>query len=399
MIRPEPPVLPAPPYGRRVAAFAIDLVLAGAAVLAVAAAAGEASGSPTATVLAAALAGLLVPLAWSRATARRGGSAGKRLLRLRVRAVGGGPVRFGAARRREYGRLAILAGCALGGALAASPFATDADSTGDVAGTLLVGALLGAPAALLGYVWPLRDARGQSWHDKLGATTVVPRDAEPIPTADWAPPRMPREDADTLGLVYPSWWERLGAWLIDQALVITVLTTVISIPAAAGAFEVEDGELSTTAATILIVAVTLSLTLGTALYGAVLIGWREQTLGKHALGLVVRRDDGSRVGYRRALPRELVGRGLAEGVAAFAAGGQPTNVSGLAALTNRQRQTWHDRIGGTVVVRGTPELRPFRRRRPATPDPLAQVPEPPAAAPPPPAAPEPVPPPAGAPAA
>ena len=55
--------------------------------------------------------------------------------------------------------------------------------------------------------------------------------------------------------------------------------------------------------------------IGMALYNAIGIGWRETTLGKQAVGLVVRAEDGSRAGYGRAFNRGCspgAGRGAAE---------------------------------------------------------------------------------------
>jgi uncharacterized RDD family membrane protein YckC len=107
-------------------------------------------------------------------------------------------------------------------------------------------------------------------------------------------------------------------------------------------------------------AALLLLTLGIAFYNALAIGWCETTVGKHAVGLVVRAEDGSRAGYGRALNRELLGRVVVEGIALAFAGPLAPAASGLAAAADRQRQSWHDKIGQTIVVEGRGRRRPRR---------------------------------------
>ena len=86
-----------------------------------------------------------------------------------------------------------------------------------------------------------------------------------------------------------------------------------------------------------------------ATYAIVLEGRSGQTWGKRAVGLVVLGEDGSACGYGRAASRELLGRCLIGGFAWALV--LPGLLSYLAALWDPKRQTWHDRIGETIVVR------------------------------------------------
>jgi uncharacterized RDD family membrane protein YckC len=76
-------------------------------------------------------------------------------------------------------------------------------------------------------------------------------------------------------------------------------------------------------------------------YFVVLTAIRGQTLGKMALGIRVVAADGEPCGFGRALLRELIGKFV-------------SNVCLLGflwMLWDPQQQTWHDKIGGTVVER------------------------------------------------
>jgi uncharacterized RDD family membrane protein YckC len=93
---------------------------------------------------------------------------------------------------------------------------------------------------------------------------------------------------------------------------------------------------------------TAALVVG-ATYAIVLEGRSGQTFGKRALGLRVLAEDGSPCGYGRACSRELLGRVLIGGFAWLLV--LPGLLSYLAALWHPLRQTWHDQIGQTIVVR------------------------------------------------
>ena len=80
-----------------------------------------------------------------------------------------------------------------------------------------------------------------------------------------------------------------------------------------------------------------------------MIGKWNATVGKFALSIRVRRDDGSPAGWREALLRPLLQLGLnvVNGVGGVGILGL---LDYLWMLWDRQKQTLHDKIAGTIVV-------------------------------------------------
>ncbi|WP_106819916.1 RDD family protein [Janibacter massiliensis] len=105
------------------------------------------------------------------------------------------------------------------------------------------------------------------------------------------------------------------------------------------------------------VAFALSLIIGT-LYHVLFIGLRGQTPGKMALGISVRRADrpgapGVATAIKRYLLVIVTGvLGLIPVVGSL--GGLVTIIDLLFPLWDQKRQALHDKIGGTVVVKGAP---------------------------------------------
>lgn len=105
------------------------------------------------------------------------------------------------------------------------------------------------------------------------------------------------------------------------------------------------------------VAFALSLIIGT-LYHVLFIGLRGQTPGKMALGISVRRADrpgapGVATAIKRYLLVIVTGvLGLIPVVGSL--GGLATIIDLLFPLWDQKRQALHDKIGGTVVVKGAP---------------------------------------------
>jgi uncharacterized RDD family membrane protein YckC len=178
---------------------------------------------------------------------------------------------------------------------------------------------------------------------------------------------VPRRAPAPGGHVYAQWWPRFGAWLIDQSLVLTVSLSIATPIGLAFGLGSNDLTQQDTAATVVVLLLLVFQTIGLAVYNALAIGWRETTVGKHAVGLIVRAEDGSRAGYGRAFNRELLGRVLVEGLAGVFMLFLATFASGLAAAADQRRQSWHDKIGQTIVVEGRGERRP--RAQPAPVDP------------------------------
>jgi uncharacterized RDD family membrane protein YckC len=177
---------------------------------------------------------------------------------------------------------------------------------------------------------------------------MLSTDASETDAPDWSLLRYaPRERLAPGGARYAPWWQRASAYLIDVSAVLTAIFTVAAPIFVLAGFR--DSDPSDTEKTWLsILFVTAALVVG-GIYFIVLEGRSGQTWGKRALGVVVLAEDGSPCGYGRATSRELLGRGLIGGFAWALV--LPGLLSYLAALWDPERQTWHDRIGQTIVVR------------------------------------------------
>jgi uncharacterized RDD family membrane protein YckC len=165
---------------------------------------------------------------------------------------------------------------------------------------------------------------------------------------DWSTLRYaPHERRTPGGARYAPWWQRVSAFLIDVSAVLTAVLTVAAPIFVLAGFRDSDpshGE----AAWLTAALFSAALVVGAA-YAIVFEGRSGQTWGKRAVGLMVLAEDGSPCGYGRAASRELLGRVLIGGFAWLLV--LPGMLSYLAALWDPERQTWHDRIGQTIVVR------------------------------------------------
>lgn len=134
---------------------------------------------------------------------------------------------------------------------------------------------------------------------------------------------------------YATFGSRLGARMLDALVMLLILP--LGAAAAAGvaaAMGVDD------VAPIVIAAVLVDLPLGVTAY--YLVGAsRGQTLGKQNIGLRLCRMDGRPLGFWLA-----VGRELASIISTMA-----LMIGWLAPLWTPKRQTWHDSMTNTVVVR------------------------------------------------
>ena len=174
-------------------------------------------------------------------------------------------------------------------------------------------------------------------------------DASEIDAADWSSLRYaPRERLAPGGARYAPWWQRASAYLIDVSAVLTAIFTVAAPIFVLAGFRDSDPS-DTAKAWLSVLFVVTTLVVG-ATYFIVLEGRSGQTWGKRALGVVVLAEDGSPCDYGRAASRELLGR-LLIGTVAWLLFLLPGALSYLAALWDPERQTWHDRIGQTIVVR------------------------------------------------
>jgi uncharacterized RDD family membrane protein YckC len=153
---------------------------------------------------------------------------------------------------------------------------------------------------------------------------------------------METDAAETIdGLRYASWGRRLAAVAIDAVLLaIVVITTAL---AAGVTLDQLNEELRGEGG---IVAVLLFV-VPEAVYDTLMIGSRNQTFGKMAMKITVldAGDGSSRIGYPRAFARwATTNLFLALWIV-------PGILDHLWPLRDRRRQTWHDKLVRSVVVR------------------------------------------------
>ena len=130
---------------------------------------------------------------------------------------------------------------------------------------------------------------------------------------------------------YASRWLRFFAWIID-GVVIAIVMFILWLAGLVGADSVEgfgasDGLVNALVTLVYYVAMT-------AAFGA--------TLGKMALGMRVADADGNRPGFGAVVMREVVGKIVSALVIL---------IGFFWILVDDRRQGWHDKIGGTFVVK------------------------------------------------
>lgn len=99
-----------------------------------------------------------------------------------------------------------------------------------------------------------------------------------------------------------------------------------------------------------IVGATLVIAVIGYLYQAVMVGMWGATVGKFALSVRVRRSDGSDVGWREAFLRPLLQAAVSV-VGVVVPIGLLGPLDYLWMLWDRQKQTLHDKVARTIVVR------------------------------------------------
>jgi uncharacterized RDD family membrane protein YckC len=137
-----------------------------------------------------------------------------------------------------------------------------------------------------------------------------------------------------------SWGRRLAALLVDGAvLTAIVLTTML----AAG---VPLDDVNSTIWDGSSLALIALFVLPEAIYDTAMIGARNQTFGKMAVGIqVVDAESRGRIGYARAFTRWLSTAFL------WALWALPGVIDHLWPLRDSRRQTFHDKLARSVVVR------------------------------------------------
>jgi uncharacterized RDD family membrane protein YckC len=148
-----------------------------------------------------------------------------------------------------------------------------------------------------------------------------------------------------VGTVYAGFWRRFLAVFLD-VIIVEVIAIVVTLPIGI-AFGVASGISSDSGVAGIfsgmgsLVGGLIGMVVGFG-YPMYFIGSRGQTPGKMALGVKVQRLDGQTPpGIGTALLREVVGKFLSSFLC----------LGYLWMLWDEKKQTWHDKIAGTVVVR------------------------------------------------
>lgn len=144
---------------------------------------------------------------------------------------------------------------------------------------------------------------------------------------------------------YAPWWRRILSAILDS-FVISLLSTPFAgaavsrlVEALAEGGEVSGADLRT---------VTLTNLFVTVVYMTALHAWRGATIGKMALSTVLVRDDGRSVSFATAFVRAVTVAGT-QFVSSWLL--IPIFVDELWLFGNRRRQTLHDVVAKTIVVR------------------------------------------------
>lgn len=165
--------------------------------------------------------------------------------------------------------------------------------------------------------------------------------------AVWTEHRHPTNGAGASvdGRTYASFWVRAGAFVIDTILLSTVTQVVmfitVAIAAVAGAAAGSDEFSESAWVGILVGVVWAGSAVAWVAYFAVSEARWGQTVGKRAVGIEVVSTAGGRVSTGRAVARHF----------ARLLSALPLYLGYFAMLWSPKRQTWHDRLTGSVVVR------------------------------------------------
>lgn len=148
----------------------------------------------------------------------------------------------------------------------------------------------------------------------------------------------------TTALLYGGFWRRLGAFVIDAALIF-LLSVVMAVMAYVGykvGLAAHNRGVSIGNAGPLMLLLTLAGIFLTTAYFVVFHGMDGQTVGKRVFRIRVVGAEGQQITYRRALLRWIGTVGL--GVASIGLGI-------LWIIWSREKRAWHDLLARTWVVR------------------------------------------------
>ncbi len=139
-------------------------------------------------------------------------------------------------------------------------------------------------------------------------------------------------------VVYASVGRRWFASVIDGIL-LSIFSVAIIIPLSVVA-RVSNSDSVSSLTDVIGQLLTVIVSFG---YYVYMIGSRGQTLGKMAMGIKVIKKDTSQIpGFTAAFLREVVGKILS---------GIVLGLGYLWAIWDKDKQTWHDKIAQTIVVK------------------------------------------------
>lgn len=146
-------------------------------------------------------------------------------------------------------------------------------------------------------------------------------------------------------IVYATFWERLGATALDSLIIGVVAFVINFVIGLVLGFALASSGSSTSSPVFALVSSIISfITYGLEfLYFIFFIGAKGQTLGKMVLKIkVVKIGTNDVPGYAKAFLRETIGKFLSSLV---------FGLGYFAVIKDKNKQAWHDKIAGTVVVK------------------------------------------------
>lgn len=154
---------------------------------------------------------------------------------------------------------------------------------------------------------------------------------------------------------YSGFWRRVGATIID-GLVLTPVIVPLLIPIFRRLIDevnraAQQGtQVDATALAAHFAGYSLAIAAIQYLYQAIMIGTWGATVGKFAVGVRVRKADGSNATWSQAFLRPLLQLGISL-LNLVAQIGIVSLLDYLWMLWDNQKQTLHDKVAGTIVVR------------------------------------------------
>jgi uncharacterized RDD family membrane protein YckC len=150
--------------------------------------------------------------------------------------------------------------------------------------------------------------------------------------------------------VLSGWWRRVGAQLIDGAIIFVGALIILGILGALGlSVDSNGGAVALIVAALLAV---LAITVVAFLYAPILMSRTNgQTFGRMALGIRVIRADGGPMTFWFAMLREVIVKTLLVGVVSSATFGLASLLDALWPLWDEENRALHDLVVNTRVIR------------------------------------------------